>query len=67
MNRTLYRQYMKGNVCVDVHTESKRLAELDIFIVPLLTEPNFGKMLYSFCHSFKRHQVALVPFSLLFS
>ena len=52
---------------MDMHTESKRLAELDIFIVPLLTEPNFGKMLYSFCHGFKRHQVALAPFSLLFS
>lgn len=52
---------------MDMHTENKRLAELDIFIVPLLTEPNFGVMLYSFCQGFKRHQVGLAPFSLLFS
>lgn len=54
-------------MCGHAYTENKRLTELNIFIVPLLTEPDFGIMLYSFCHGFKRHQVGLTPFSPLFS
>lgn len=41
-------------VYIYTHTQTKRLAKLDIFIVPLLTTPNFGIVLYSFCHGFKR-------------
>lgn len=40
-------------VCVRVYTKKKKLVELDIFIVPLLTTPNFGIMLYLVCHGFE--------------
>lgn len=54
-------------MCGHAYAENKKLTELNIFIVPLLTEPDFGIMLYSFCHGSERHQVELTPFSLLSS